>query len=335
MRGTSFLLLVLTAVAAGQSPEEAGVRLFREGRFVEAEQALGGVSTPRGKTFLALTQAATQRCVEARPQLERSFAGSHAELRRLSGLALARCAIAEQRFDAATPPLYSLREQFPDDPDVLYEVARLHLKAWDGAVETMFERAPQSFRVNQLSAEIFELQGRFDEAVAEYRKAIEKAPRSLNLHYRLGRALLMRSHEPEALAEARREFEAELALNPRDAVAEYQVAQILDVEQKPAEAKRCLERAVELDPGFAEALVALARARMRDKENDAAVELLERAVEIQPESEAALYSLMLAYRNAGRRDDALETKKRLDALEQAPEGEFNQFLERIGEQPKP
>ena len=52
-------------------------------------------------------------------------------------------------------------------------------------------------------------------------KAIEKNPAALNLHYRLGRALLLQSHEPENLELARKEFEAELALNPGDAVAHF------------------------------------------------------------------------------------------------------------------
>ena len=42
---------------------------------------------------------------------------------------------------------------------------------------------------------------------------------------------------------------------------------------------------------------------------------------------------MTAYRNAGRRDDAMRVKAKLDELQQAPEGEFSEFLERIGEKP--
>ena len=88
--------------------------------------------------------------------------------------------------------------------------------------------------MNQLSAEIFETQGKYTEAIAEYRKAIEKNPNALNLHFRLGRALLMESHGAAALEQARQEFEAELRLNPKDAAAEYQVGQILVAQQKPS-----------------------------------------------------------------------------------------------------
>ncbi len=117
---------------------------------------------------------------------------------------------------------------------MLYVSADYHMKAWNDAIYRMYQKAPSSYRVDQLSAEVFETQGKYTEAVAEYRKAIEKNPKAINLHYRLGRALLQQSHDPAVLDQARKEFEAELALNPSDAVAEYQVAQILAAEQKKA-----------------------------------------------------------------------------------------------------
>jgi len=101
------------------------------------------------------------------------------------------------------------------------------MKAWNDAVFQMFEKTPASFRVNQLSAEIFEIQGKYGEAIAEFRKAIEKNRMALNLHFRLGRALLMESHSADSLEAARQEFESELKLNPSDAAAEYQIGQIL------------------------------------------------------------------------------------------------------------
>jgi len=332
MRLLAIALLASLGLAA-QTPEDGAFEAFERGDFVTAERLLAGLDSPRGKALAALIQAATHRCEEAASALTAEY--SDPKLRRLTGLALARCLIAQQRFADAAPALAKLEGEFPSDPDVLYETARLHLKAWNGAVERMFEKTPASFRVNQLSAEIFEIQGRYDEAIAEYRKAIAKSPKTLNLHYRLGRALLLRSHEPEALEQARAAFESELALNPRDAVAHYQIAQILEVRQQPEDASKHLEQAVELDPNFAEALTALARYRSRSADHAAAIALLERAVELQPAAESSWYALMVAYRNAGRRADAMAAKGKLDELQQSPEGEFSDFLRRIGEQPQP
>ena len=109
---------------------------------------------------------------------------------------------------AAAETAARLQSLYPSDADVLYQLAKVHRLAWNDAVFQMFQKTPSSFRVNQLSAEIFETQGRYADAISEYRKAIEKNPAAINLHYRLGRALLLESHQPEALRDARKQFEA-------------------------------------------------------------------------------------------------------------------------------
>ena len=52
---------------------------------------------------------------------------------------------------------------------------------------------------------------------------------------------------------------------------------------------------------------------------------------LQPENESAHYNLMLAYRNAGRTADALREKAEIDKLQRPPEGEFTEFLKKLGE----
>ena len=309
-----------------------GLRESTDNAWDNFKQSFSESSDPRAPTLEAVVDASLGKCGQALPRLQ---AADQQDLTvsKLARLALARCAIAELRFDAALSALADLPAELADDPDLLYETARLHLKGWNAAVEDMFSSAPASFRVNQLSAEIFEIQGRYDDAVREYRKALQKAPATLNLHYRLGRALLMRSHEPEALTEALEEFRAELRLNPADAVAEFQVGQILQVLGKPDEALPHFERAVALDGEFPEALVALAKERSHLEDYDEAIALLERALALHPQSEPAHYSLMLAYRNAGRREDARRIQQALEALQAPTEGEFSDFLKRIGEAP--
>jgi tetratricopeptide (TPR) repeat protein len=252
---------------------------------------------------------------------------------RLAGLALAQCRIAAKQFESAGPVVAQLEHSFPSDPDVLYVSANYHMKAWNDSIYRMYQKAPASYRVDQLSAEVFETQGKFTEAIAEYRKALGKNPKAINLHYRLGRALLQQSHDPAGLELARKEFEAELTLNPADAVAEFQVAQILGTQGRKADAAACYERAAQLRPDFPEALIAVAKLRSEAKRYDDAVALLERAVKLQPRGEIAHYNLMMAYRNAGRTADAQREKAELDKLQKPPEGEFTDFLKRLGEKP--
>ena len=59
--------------------------------------------------------------------------------------------------------------------------------------------------------------------------------------------------------------------------------------------------------------------------------MLERAIKIQPRNETAHYNLMLAYRNAGRAADAQREKTEIEKLQKPPEGEFTDFLKRLGD----
>ncbi len=121
-------------------------------------------------------------------------------------------------------------------------------------------------------------------------------------------------------------------MNPSDAVAEYQVAQILTAKQDKAQAAaHGFERAAELRPDFPEALIAVAKLRSDAKRFADAIALLERALKIQPRNETAHYSLMLAYRNAGRAADAQREKAEIEKLQKPPEGEFTDFLKRLGD----
>lgn len=333
----AFLLAVLAAQAQ-QDPLVQGMAAFNRGEYAAALEALEKApDTPQRRVFLALARAGLGHCEAAQPELAAQFEkNTDSRLRRLAGLALAQCRLAAGNFDGAFPVLTRLKVLYPSDADVLYETARLHMQAWNDTLFEMFRKTPGSFRVNQLSAEVFEIQGRYVEAAAEYRKAIEKNPAALNVHFRLGRVLLLASHAPENLTLARAAFAAELKLNPGDAAAEYEIGQILLASQQPAEALHYFERAAALSPDFPEALEAIAKARMDARRYPEAIALLERVVRLQPDNETAHYRLMMAYRDAGRKADAAREQAALDKLRQAPEGEFTDFLKRLGEKaPKP
>ncbi len=321
MRAISILLL-LAAAAFGDDALTKGLEAFHAGRYTEARTQLEKSNDAQAPVFLALVQTATGNCTDAIPKLGQAFAHApDATVRKLAGQALMSCVES------------SLKSDYPADADVLYQSARAHLRAWNDIVFQMFQKTPASYRVNQLSGEIFEIEGKYREAAAEYRKAIEKNPRAVDLHFRLGRVILIDSQGPEALENARREFEAELAVNAGDAAAEYEVGQIFIAQGKRDDGAKHLERALALRPDFVEALVAVGRARLENKQFPEAISLLNRAVKLQPRSEPAHYSLMMAYRNSGDMEAAKREKALLDELQKPPEGEFTDFLKRLGEKP--
>ncbi len=342
MRAISLLLFAIafsTSLSAQSDGLLDALRRFRDGDLSSAEtgfkKVLAAGDNPTARAFLALTEAGTGRCAEAVPELKKQFAeNSDADVKRIAGLALVQCQMRDGQYDEGLLTVARLKVLYPSDPEVLYQIARLHMKAWNDTVRNMFSKTPASFRVNELSAEIFEIESQYDAAVSEYRKALAKSPKTIGLHFRLGRALLLRSHEPDALREAQAEFDAELALNPYDAAAEYEAGHILIAQQKPEQAAQHLKRAVELSPDFPEALISLAKIETGRGQNNQAIQLLERAVRLAPRSEAARTGLMLAYRNAGRMEDSQAQKAELEKLLKPPAGEFSEFLKKLGE-PKP
>ncbi|HLH04893.1 MAG TPA: tetratricopeptide repeat protein [Bryobacteraceae bacterium] len=272
---------------------------------------------------LVLAVCASGACVVVPPEQK--------ELYRTGNLAAAKCFFEAGEQGRAFALLSELQKKFPNNADVLYLEAKLHMKAFNDATFAMFEHAPNSYRVHELSGEIFETQNRYKDAAEEYRKAIALAPGAPDLHFRLGRALLLESHDRDALAGAEEAFREELKLSPGDGACEFQLGQIAQVRAEPAEAKKHFEEALEMSPDFVQAMIALAKIDIGEKNYSRAIELLSRATVLQPANETAHYALMQAYRDSGDLEKAKAEKKKLDQLQKPPEGEFSDFLKKLGE----
>lgn len=312
-----------------------GIAEFQAGRYSTALTTLQqAVRHDPGDTlaarFLALTQAARGDCKSALSVLVKDTSDP------LAGMGAAKCYSALGDDGSAFVLLERLEREFPKNPDVLYTSAKLHMKAFNDDTFAMFQRTPASYRVHELSAEIFEVDSKYADAAAEYRKAIEMNPAAPDLHYRLGRALLLESHEPASLTQAAAEFQAELRVSPEDGACEFQLGQIAQVQGNAAEAKAHFEKALALSPDFVQAMITLGKIDGEAKRYGDAIELLKRAVALQPENEAAHYALLTVYRNSGQMDRAKEQKAELDRLQKPPEGEFSDFLKKLGEKrPEP
>src|SRR5947209_5421322 len=143
-------LLLFAAVAYAQTDAlTTGLDAFHRGDYISAERELKESNDPRAPAFLALTLAATGKCNAAAPGLSKAFESPDADLSRMGGLALAQCDIAGGRFDEASPVVSKLIARYPSDADVLYQAARLHMRAWNDMVYQLYKKAPSSFRVNQ------------------------------------------------------------------------------------------------------------------------------------------------------------------------------------------
>lgn len=333
----AIVLLLAAATLPAQNAEALlaqGIEQFNKNQYTAAletfKQALQlSPADARVITYVALTQVALGDCTHVNELAMQSKRNPDAAIRRLAGLASVRCLAARNQFTDVLPILANLLNKDPNDPDVLYEAANIYNRAFNLTVYELFQRTPASYRTNQLSAEILEGQGRYADAAAEYRKAIEKSPKALSLHVRLARALLLQSQKPESLEEARKECAAELALNPADPIAEYQLAQILVAEQKALDAAPHFEKAADLRPNFPEALIGLAKIRQSEKQYDDAIKLLQRAIQAAPNLEPAHATLVAVYRDAGKNKEAQREQKELDKVRKFQEAEFPDSLKKL------
>ena len=243
MRGINLLAYALVAlgVCAAASVRDQGVAAFNQGRYSQAlpllQQAARDSSDRTAQVFLGLTEAALNNCKDALPVLSAQMDGPESTLDRLAGLGVVKCYQATGDMANAVASAHRLELRFPNDADILYITAKLHMQAFNDATLAMFQRTPASYRVHQLSAEIFEVQGRYAEASAEFRKAIDLNAKAPGLHYELGRALLLESHEPQALAKRRNSLTQSWQLSPEDGACEFQLGQIAQAQGKADDAK--------------------------------------------------------------------------------------------------
>jgi tetratricopeptide (TPR) repeat protein len=343
LRGTAWAIAAIALLLAGglqaaDSLREDGVAAYGSGRYSVALEKLKGAvardaNDQTSRVFLALTQAALNDCANALPELNKATGAQDTELAQLAGIAAVNCHASAGEDTEALGIAHRLSQRFPNNADVLYTIAKLHMKAFNDATYAMFEHTASSYRVHELSAEIFEVDHRYTDAAAEYRKAIALNSKAPNLHFRLGRALLLESHDAAALEAAKREFQAELQLSPEDSACEFQLGQIAQALGKRDEAKQHFGRALELSPSFAEALVALGKIDAQEKRFPEAIKRLQRATGLEPANENAHYALMMVYRDSGQMAQAKAEKAVLDKLQKPPEGEFTNFLKKLGEKP--
>jgi len=274
-----------------------------------------GLSSAR--YFLGLSLAEVGQCQEAVPSLEADYGRvADPQLKRLMGVDAARCAMALDQPFKAVEFLRRLDRDFPNDPDVLYLSTHVYSDLSTRASERLLHTAPGSYQAHRMDAEVLEIQGKLEDAIAEYRQVLSLNPRLPGIHYEIGRLLLSAGPDPAKLEAARQEFEAELQLDPTDAASEYELGEMARQAHRWNEALQHFQRATQLQPDFTDALVGLGKSLVSSGRAPEAVAPLEAAVRLAPGDPVAHYQLSFAYRRVGREEEA---KKQLASYREAHE----------------
>lgn len=282
---------------------------------------------PNADVLLAMALSETGRYSEAVPGLLKGFRGSgDAALKRMTGLQLQRSYTALRADNKAAEVALELTRLYPEDPEILYHTGRVFGNFAFVTMRKLADVAPTSTWKQQASAEVFESQGSYDLALAAYRQVLTSDPRRPGVHFRIGRTLLLRSRQPDApsgsAAEATREFEQELSIDPTNANAAYELGEIRRREGRLDEARDLFGLALKHHPDFREAHAGLARALLAMKNPQAALTHGKRSVELDPDDAVSHFHLAQVYRALGNTDEqhrALSAFRRLREQQQERE----------------
>lgn len=125
---------------------------------------------------------------------------------------------------------------------------------------------------------------RFQEAVAEFRKAVAAKPESLPAHLNLGAALTQTGDLTGAAAE----FEESLRIDPTNVIAHYNLAVLFANENKHAQAIAHLQSVFEIDPNDVGARFLFAQQLLQSNRLEEALSEFSRVVQANPDNEEAL-----------------------------------------------
>ena len=285
-------------------------------------------SAPFSTAHGGLDLAEKGRCREALPLLKKSASVTADKPTKLKmGLAITRCALSLDQVETALNALLWLNREFPDDPDVLYVTTHAYSDLSARASLQLARTAASSYQAHELNAEALEMQGKWDDAAAEYRLILEQNAHLPGIHFRIGRLILSKPEVPTTSADARKEFEEELKIEPNNAGAEYILGELSAQGQQWDEAIQHFSRAAKLDASLAEAALGLGSAYVSAGKFAEAIPPLEGYVKLQPGNPAGHYQLAIAYSRAGRKDDA----KREAALQKETTEKLEQEKQRAAD----
>jgi len=162
------------------------------------------------------------------------------------------------------------------------------------------------FRANDLVT-----QGKLDEAIEQYKKAIETEPAYADALADLG-AVLSLKKEPQQAAEV---YQRALREKPNDALYRANYARVLMQLNRAEDSKTELQTAYQLNPKDKVVLTALANVALKEKQTDNAMRYLKEAIELYPQSSDLFDKLSFAYAQSGNLPEAVESARKAVSLD--------------------
>lgn len=162
------------------------------------------------------------------------------------------------------------------------------------------------FRANDLVT-----QGKLDEAIAQYQKAVETDPSYADALADLG-AVYSLKKEPEKAVEV---YQKAITEKPNDALYRANYARVLAQLNRIEESKSELEKAYQLNPKDKVVLTALAGFHLKDKNSAEALKIINEAIAVYPDASDLYDKLSFAQTQSGNIAEAVQSAKKAVSLD--------------------
>jgi superkiller protein 3 len=235
---------------------------------------------------------------EAVPQFEK--AGDQA------GLGIAQLEAGD--LPAAVKNLQEAANAQPNNPDLLYYLARASGLLSKQLYDLLLSNYPDSPRANQALAENYAALRQSQQAVDHYQAALRDRPDLPGAHLALGQVYAAAS----LWKQAEEAFRAESKLQPGNAETAFRLGSALLQDGNAHEARMELERADKLQPDMPETLYSLGKAESQDGNLAGAEKAWKRVIELEKTGDLASqahFGLSGVYRKQGKTEEAARELK--------------------------
>jgi tetratricopeptide (TPR) repeat protein len=296
-----------------------GMSELREGKAEDAETALVKAlelnPDLRGAhMFLGIAEYQSNHLDAAAASLQQEIKVQPDNVEALTWLGIVELGAGHP--DEAVGPLDRAAALNPKDPNVLDYRGRAHALVAQESYRALSALDPDSWRVHRALGEIASESKQWQDAINEYRRAIEKLATNPDLYESLGEALQHLSRFDEAT----HAYEEELKLSPHNAIALYNLGRIQVLSGDPKVGVDYLRKAMEqhIKSGPADYYLGLGLAQTGHA--DEALTWLEKSLQENPSDfvkQGAYFQLAKVYQTLHRPEDAQRAAEELKKLKAA------------------
>ena len=226
---------------------------------------------------------------------------------------LARAELAQGQFPPAFEDLRKVLASDPRNMDALYYMSLLSRELSQREYQRLFALAPDSDRVHQLLGEAALAAENPTQAEAEFQKAIEANPNSVEGLTELADLKRSQSKFDEAVVYYARAEQ----INPQNYEAAYGLGASYTYKQDYASAITWMRKAVVSAPDSGAGHFGLGNALYQNGEFEAAIPELQTALRLEPRMKQAYFLLGRTYSRLGRDEEAKAAFQKLDELNRA------------------